>query len=1007
MQLYCPDVPSFSLLATQLKAQDRASLVKGVVQNNSNEPLPGVSVIIRNTNTNFTSGTSTDSSGMFTFSRVSSGGPYSFTFSTVGYKSQTSSGYNIKEGITLSLAIKMAATSASLDQVVVVGYGTQRKKDLTGAISVVKGEDINSYPSNNVLQALSGRAPGVQVIQNNGSPGGNVSVRIRGTNSVQGSNEPLYVVDGFPLSGNPSQLLNNRDIESMQILKDASATAIYGSRGANGVIIITTKRGKSGATRVDIETNYSIQSVTKKLELMNAREYATLYNEGAVNDGVPPRFTEADIASFGEKGTDWQDLVFRKAPMSNTSMNISGGNEKTQFSVAGSVFMQQGIIKESDYNRYSIRANINHDISEKLNVTLGTTLTNIKSNRKNSGGGNRGGTLISGIISAPPLLKPYKEDGTFTVLGTSPYPFIATVMINPLNFIYEQSDILRANTILTNAALIYKPTPDLTIRISGGIENTDDRTDMYTTTKFLNSQGVASVRSSQFRSLLSENTITYNKTFDKNRISALGGFTYQNFHNTYIEGSGSGFISDINQTYELQAARTAGIPVSSYVNSTLISYLGRLNYSYDDRILATVSFRSDGASKYTEGNKWGYFPSGALAWRVSREKFFRNISAISDLKLRVGWGYTGSQAIDPYATLNQLISSKTVFGDALYTAYAPGTRLPGDLKWETTETKDIGFDLELLGNRLTITADYYIKTTRDLLNVVALPSSMGFTSTIQNVGMIENKGFELGIDADVMKRAFNWNINANISFNRNKVLKLYSGQDILGGAIGVTAVQDNANILREGRPIGQFYGYVEDGYTDKGKIKYKDLNRDGVITNVDKTYIGDPNPDFIYGFTSSMSYKNFNFSFFIQGVQGNDLYNVSAINNTLDYGLGLNMPREVFTNHWSPSNLNPKYPQFAQNSTTLASNRFVEDGSFLRLKNIQLSYNMNVEKLGVKWLRNLQIYASGQNLLTLTKYSWWDPEVNSRGGPNSTAQGFDYYSYPNYKSITFGIQAGL
>ncbi len=333
--------------------------------------------------------------------------------------------------------------------------------------------------------------------------------------------------------------------------------------------------------------------------------------------------------------------------------------------------------------------------------------------------------------------------------------------------------------------------------------------------------------------------------------------------------------------------------------------------------------------------------------------------------------------------------------------------MPGNLKWETTEQKDIGLDFGIFKNRLTITADYYIKDTRDLLNTVRLPSSLGFTSTIQNVGHVQNKGFELGIDARPLTGNFTWDINANISFNRNKVIKLYGGQDILGGFVNVTAVNDNANILREGQPIGQFYGYVEDGYTDQGKIKYKDIDGDGAFTAKDRTYIGNPNPDFIYGFNSSMLYKNFELTFFIQGTQGNDLYNVSSINNTIDYGFGLNMPKEVLYNHWSKDNLNAKSPVISRTTSANASNRWVEDGSYLRLKNIQLAYNLPVGRLGANGMRNLQVYVSGQNLLTLTKYSWWDPEVNSNGGANSTSQGFDYYSYPASKAVTFGIRAGF
>jgi TonB-linked SusC/RagA family outer membrane protein len=960
--------------------------ISGKVTSTNNTPIEGVSVRLKASSV----GTTTNNEGNYRITVPGTKG--TLVFSHVGHSEQEVS---INNRTTINVTLNEG--DKQLDDVVVIGYGTRRKSDLTGSVSQVKAKEINAYPATNVLQALSGRAPGVQVLQNTGSPGASVSVRIRGTNSIQGSNEPLYVVDGFPIAGSNPTVINNADIESIEILKDASATAIYGSRGANGVVLITTKRGRAGKTQVDFESSYSTQKLRKKLELMNAKEYATFYNEQAKNDNVAPYFTQAQIDGFDE-GFDWQDFVFTKAPMKTTAITVSGGNEKTQFSLSGSIFAQDGIVKGSDYNRYSFRTNINHEISRKFSVNLSSTLTRINSDRRNNAGSNRGQSMISAAISAPPTLTPFNADGTYRLLATA-YPFISATLTNPIYFINEQTDEVRANRILANGAVTYKPIPELAIKISGGIENNDDRTDAYTTRNFGISTGSAAVGSNQAVSLLSENTISYNKIFrQKHSVSAVAGFTYQDFVNTSLGGSGLGFISDASQTYDLTSAMTPGIPSSSYSKSALMSYLGRVNYSFNNKYLATISFRADGSSKYSEGNKWGYFPSGALAWRVSNEKFFSNITFISDLKLRVGWGYTGSQAIGAYATLNQLGSAKTVFDDALFTTYAPGTLLPGNLKWETTEQKDIGIDFGILNNRITITADYYIKDTRDLLNTVSLPSSLGFTTTIQNIGQVQNKGFELGIDARALTGAFTWNINTNVSFNRNKVIKLYGGKDILGGAVNVTAIIDNANILREGQPIGKFWGYVEDGYDDKGKIKYKDVNKDGVFNANDKAYIGDPNPDFIYGFNSEI---------FIQGVQGNDLFNVSSVNNTIDYGFGLNMPREVYLKHWTPTNTTAKYPVISRSTSTNVSTRWVEDGSYLRLKNIQLAYNLPVNKFKADWLRNLQVYVSGQNLLTLTNYSWWDPEVNSNGGSNSTSQGFDHYSYPTSKSLTFGIRAGF
>lgn len=968
--------------------------VSGQVNDDKGSPLPGVTVHVKGTST----GMATDGSGKFTITVP--GKTSVLEFSYLGFTREERT-----VGETTVLNITLRPSQEGLNEIVVVGYGTVLKKDLTGSLTQVRSKEINAMPASNVLQALSGRAPGVQVLQNNGAPGGPVSVRIRGTNSIKGGNEPLYVVDGFPVSGTNPTVINNMDIESIDILKDASATAIYGSRGANGVVLITTKRGKAGRTKVDFETSYTTQSLRKKLELMNAKEYATFYNEQAGNDNQQPYFTQDQIDNFGE-GFDWQNMVFRTAPMLLTSLNVSGGSEKTQFSVSGSVFAQDGIVKGSDYKRYSLRANINHEISKKFSVSLTSTLSRLQTNRKDSEGGSRGNSMISAAISAPPTLTPFNDDGSYRVLATA-YPFVATDLINPINFINEQTKGIKANVVLANASLTYRPLPGFTIKVSGGIENRDDRTDSYTSSKFVNSQGFASVGTSQFTSLLSENTISYNKTAGRHSIAAVAGFTYQDFLTTSLSGSGNGYLSDAPGTNDLDAADAPGIPGTGYARSALVSYLARVNYSYNDKYLATISFRQDGSSRYSEGNKWGGFPSAAIAWRVSNEDFLQDHPVISDLKLRASWGYTGSQAISPYATLNQLGSGKTVFDDALATTYAPGTELPGDLKWETTEQKDIGLDIGLLKNRITVTADYYVKNTSNLLNTVILPSSMGFRSTVRNVGEIRNQGFELGVDARIFTGAFKWNLYTNLSLNRNKVITLYDGDDILGGGVNAVVVNDNSNILREGQPIGRFWGYMEDGYDDKGHIRFMDLDKDGAITAKDKTYIGDPNPDFIYGINSEMMYKNFTLSIFIQGSQGNDIFNISSIGNTIDYGFGLNMPKDVYQDHWTPTNPNARYPLISYNSTVKASNRFVEDGSYMRLKNLELGYDVPVRKAGINWLQGLQVYASAQNLLTFTKYSWWDPEVNSKGGENSTAQGYDNYSYPTARSFTFGIRAGF
>ena len=954
-------------------------------------PLSGVSVLVKGTKT----GVSTNSDGKYSISAAKGS---VLVFSSIGYDPK-----EIVVGDQTVINVTLTSGQSDLDEVVVVGYGTARKRDLTGSVASIKGAELNSVPSTNVIQSLAGRASGVNVSQNTGAPGAAISVRIRGTNSIQGSNEPLYVVDGFPYSSSPT-LLNNADIESVEVLKDASATAIYGSRGANGVVLITTKKGKSGKVVVDYDGYYGMQTLRKKLDLMNATEYANFYNEQAVNDKVNPRFTQDQINGFGE-GTDWQESIFQRAPMMNNSVTVSGGTEKTRFSVAASNFNQDGIVIGSEYIRNSLRLNLNSEISKMFKFDVSAILTRVNEERKNLDRGNRGGSLLSAALSGYPTVGLYNPDGTYTKLAEA-YTWGSNVIINPLNFIYQYKDVTRSNRVLTNTSLSFEPIKGLIFKTLAGIENTDDRNDIYRTTKFVNSTGFASVSTPSVTSLLSENTVNYQKTLGKHTFSALAGFTYQDYVSTSLLASGNGFISDNQETYDIGAAATQGVPASYYTKWALLSYLSRVNYNYNDKLLATISFRADGSSRYSEGQKWGYFPSVALAYRLSQESFIKQYEVISDLKLRVGYGETGNTAINPYYTLNQLASGQVVFGDALTTSYAPGTRLAGPLKWETTTQTDVGLDLGILNNRLSFTLDLYVKNTRDLLNNVSLPSSLGYAYTVQNIGKIQNKGIDMSVSADVLTNEFKWQLGGNFSINRNKVIKLNNGSDILGETIGA-ALSDNANILREGYPLGSFYGYVEKGYDQNGLIAYEDFNNNGIRDAGDKRIIGNPNPKFTYGLTSNMSYKNFDLSIFIQGTQGNDIYNLSAQGQNYDYGQGLNMLKEVYYDHWTPTNVNAKYPVIKALSQAQMSNRFIEDGSFLRLKNVQVTYNLPLEKWKIKGLTKGQIYVSGQNLLTVTNYSWYDPEVNSYGSSNSIVQGVDHYVYPTAKTVTFGVRASF
>ena len=964
--------------------------IKGIVTDTGGDPLPGVTVMIKGT----TQGTATDANGAFALTVQNENAVLTFSF--IGFVPQETT-----VGSRRTINITLSEDTQQIEEIVVIGYGTVRKSDLTGSVSSVKTPELVAVPKFNVLQALQGRAAGVHVKQNSGAPGGSTTVRIRGTNSIQGGNDPLYVIDGFPsYSSNPT-MLDVMDIESIEILKDASAIAIYGSRGSNGVIMITTKKGKEGKTRVDFGTTVGYQKLAKKMDVMNAREYAEFYNLQRTNDNQGVYFNMGEIG----EGFDWQDFLFVTAPIRTHSLTVSSGTEKTKFAISGNIFNQQGIIRDNGgYERYSFRVNLEHEISKRMTVNMSTALSRNILSSINSEGARQGGSLICGSLTLPPTLTPYNDDGSYRVIHTS-YPFLTEGFNNPLNIINEVTETTKANKVLSNISFTYQPIDGLFIKILGGIENSDDRYDYYRTLNYWNSVGSASISASQTMSLLNENTISYIKNFGKHGISAVAGFTYQDYTYTNVGGSGTGFLSDLTFTGNLGGAATPGVPSSSYSKWVLLSSIARLNYIFDHRYLFTFSFRADGSSRYSEGEKWGYFPSGALAWKVSEEQFMKNVPLISDLKVRTSYGVTGSQAIGAYATLNNLSSGRTVFGTGRYTTFAPGTRLPGNLKWESTGSFDLGVDIGIVNNRFRFTADYYNKVTRDLLNTVQLPSSMGYTTTLQNVGQIQNRGFEFSFDANILNGEFQWVLNGNITFNRSKVLKLYGGEDILGGWVDMLQIADNLNLLREGEPMSVFYGYKKDGYNENGNEKYVNFESDGVLDQRSKRIIGDPNPNFIYGLNSNMSYKGFELSLFIQGSQGNDLVNVGSIDYTLKYGYGMNMLRDVLYNHWTPDNPNAKYPKITRDQTYRFSDRLVEDGSYLRLKNVELAYNLPIKKFNINWIERVKLYVSLQNVLTLTKYTGWDPDVNSQGG--GIGQGLDHNPYPIARSYTFGINVGF
>ncbi len=972
--------------------------IRGKVVDKDNHPLQGVSVIVAGTKI----GTSTKSDGSFLLT-VQDNQAVVLEFSSIGFQPKS-----VTVGNQSEINITLEEDISGLNNVVVIGYGTVRKSDVTGSVGQVSRKELTAYPVTDAVMGLQGKTTGVRVIQNSGAPGANVSVRIRGGNSLLGGNEPLYVVDGFALSANPNSI-NPNDIESIEVLKDASATAIYGSRGANGVVMITTKKGKAGRAEVTFDSYYASQKIGKTIEMMNAKEFAELANERAANDGFPAYFTPTQLSSFSE-GTNWQNELFRTAPMQNHSINATGGNQSTQYSVSGNYLSQDGIIRGSGLKRQSIRANLNQHISDKVSLSFNAILTNSDLSRIDSNG-QKGGTVLSAVLVAPPTVDPYDANGNFNNVRI--YPFSPNELRNPLAMALERKQKSNLKYVLAGTALTYEPIKSLVFRSSFGIENVSSREDTYSSRILDNTPtGQANINSLDWMNILNENTLTYTKKINEvHNVNLLGGFTYQQFDaRNFGTGNVTGFATDQLETNNLQSGSVPGTPQSGSSKWSIVSYLGRINYSLKNTYLLTASIRADGSSRFGEGNKWGYFPSAAFAWRAINENFVKNISFLSDLKFRVSWGITGSTAVDPYQTLNSLSSFRTAFNDQLYIGYAPNANnlANPDLKWETTSQVDAGVDIGLIGNRLSLTVDYYRKNTKDLLANSPLPTSSGFSTVVMNIGKIRNSGVELGLNARVLTNAFKWDVNVNFSKNKSEVLQLSGGSDVFGVRIP-QPLEVSVNLVRVGEPVGVFFGYLEDGLDDQGAIKYKDLDGVAGITSADRTIIGDPNPDFFYNFGSAMSFRNFELNVLLQGVQGGDIFNVNATAVGNSFYFGENQLKEVYYNHWTATkpDANAKYPKISAKTLFRESDRFVEDGSFFRLKNIQLAYNFPVSILGVKWVKGFQLYVSGQNLLTSTNYSWYDPEINTRGGGNSISNGIDNAGYPNTKMYTFGARLTL
>jgi TonB-linked SusC/RagA family outer membrane protein len=1007
-------------MAVPEKSDSPRKGISGKVVDEAGTGLPGVSVVVKGTQT----GTTTDTGGDFRLD-LPENAAQTLIFSFVGYSTK-----EVNVGSQSVLTVNMTPEDKSLQEIVVVGYGQVKKTDLTGSVTTIPVDEIKKVAVTSLDQALQGRAAGVQITQNSGAPGGATTIRIRGGNSIQGDNEPLYVIDGIPFKNETSNsgssfnvlsTLNPSDIESMAILKDASSTAIYGSRGANGVVIITTKRGKAGKSTINFDSYYGVQQVRRKYPVLNAREYAAFVNDANTNEGRNPVYTPQQVEAFGE-GTDWQDEIFRTAPMYNYQLSMSGGDEKTQYAISGGYYKQNGIVTNSDFDRYSFRVNLDRKLTDKIKIGNSLTVNRTLSNQSRTDGTlGSAGLVTSAALQFPSILQVYNPDGTYLMNS----PALNFTADNPAALARESKNKNTAYRVFGNVFGEYQIIDGLSFKVVLGIDGIIQKQESYlprSVSSGLSQGGVGSISNGQSITWLNENLLTYTKTFNKiHNLTALVGYTQQVNHSENSYAASRNFVNDNLGTGNLGSGSVALVPSSGIGTWGLESYLGRINYGFNEKYLLTASFRADGSSRFGANKRYGFFPSMALAWRASEENFIRNVKSISDLKVRATIGTTGNQdGIGNFPAYSLLSTQNYVLGNIVSTGIGPNQIANPDLSWETTTQSDIGVDLGLFGNRITVTADAYLKRTKDLLLAVTIPSSSGFSSAIKNLGKVENKGFELSISSHNLDGAFKWNTDFNYAINRNKILDIGGAPQIFAGDVANIAQNVNSGIIRVGEPLGSFYGYVTDGLyqsTDElsalvdasarkpGDRRYKDLNGDKKIDDNDRTIIGRAQPKFIGGISNTFSYKGLDLTVFFQGVYGNKILNANRFE--LEYLNGTTNQDRDMLNRWTPTNTNTDIPRA---STTRPANRIstrqIEDGSYLRLKNVQLAYNLPASVTKSIHVQGIRFYVTAQNYLTWTKYSGYDPEVN-RFGQESRSQGFDYASYPAAKTLIFGLNVNF
>lgn len=1028
----------------EIPRQSKAYPITGKVTDEKGGVLVGVSVKTKDGKAS----TITDANGIYKILISSAETIISFSF--IGFTSR-----EIKVASGKEINVSLKEQNNALNQIVIIGYGEVARKDLTGSVSEVNMKDLVKAPVPSFVEALAGRVAGVKVSANDGQPGSELNIIIRGANSLTQSNAPLYVIDGFPVEDISSAAINPDDIETLNILKDASSTAVYGARGANGVVVIETKKGKAGQPVINFNSSLGVYNVIKQMEMMSSYDfvkYQLELNESRATNRYLADRTLEDYKNI--EGVDWQGKIFRTATVQNHNLAIRGGNQQTKYSLSGSIFRQPGVILNTGFNRTQFRTSIDQTISKKITIGFNANFGSLL---------NYGQVVAAGEGASSTYLL-YRTWGYRPVNGNANFDLendisdpdnlqLADIRLNPYITTINDYTRNRILDLVANGYIKYDVAKGLTLRIIGSVKgnkqtrslfynsNTTQGSSLNPSNKF----GVnGSIRYSNTLNWSNQNTLTWNKVFNRvHKLTVMGGASVQE---NKFDQYGYGSINILSEQLGMSGLETGDLYTATAfaTGNTLASFYGRVNYGFKSKYLFTATFRADGSSKFSRDHKWGYFPSGAFAWNMHEENFLKNVNAVSNAKFRISYGITGNNRIEDFAflpMLNMLVANSYSFNNQAPTRGVISTSMGNtDLKWESTAQTDIGLDLGLLKDKIQLTVDLYSKTTKDLLLYANFPATTGYLQAYKNIGSVRNRGMEFSLTTNnINKKDFSWSSNFNISFNSNKVLELANGDKNLFSTVSFFSSYNGSPLYlaRVGQPVGQFYGYVFDGIyqldqfespapgnyilkkefpsnasaaergsIQPGDIRYKDLNGDGVINANDMTVIGRALPIHTGGFNNNFTYKNFDLNVFFQWSYGNQIFNANRLifDGNGPKGLDLNQFAS-YNNRWTPENpSNTIYRTGGQGPQGIYSSRTLEDGSFLRLKTVSLAYSLPKRILKAAFLNELKLNVAAQNLITWTNYSGMDPEVSVRNNVPTTP-GFDYSAYPMARTIVFGINA--